>query len=130
MTFTALSYFFFLVPVYLAFYFSNDRFRWIVLLIASYGFYATFKAPQLLFALALVTAISFTCGIRLGLTTDESRRKLIFWMGTAGCLIIMLFMKYLPLLTELFGFKIDQSSANLLISIGVSYFSLDRKSVV
>lgn len=128
MTFTALSYFFFLVPVYLVFYFSVDRFRWIVLLIASYGFYATFKAPQLLFALALVTAISFSCGIRLGLTTDESRRKLIFWMGTAGCLIIMLFMKYLPLLTELFGFKIDQSSANLLISIGVSYFSLQAIS--
>lgn len=123
MTFNSLSYFIFLPLVYLVFYVTKDHFRWIVLLAASYGFYATFKVPQLLIVLVLVTVISFACGIQLGKTADEGRRKLILWLGTATCILILAAIKYLPPLLN-----IDQPFSNLLVSIGVSYFTFQAIS--
>ncbi len=123
MTFTSLSFFIFLAIVFLLFYFSKDRFRWLVLLVASYGFYASLQAPELLIALALVTGISYFSGMRLGSAMDEKRRAMIFWFGTISCLAILVIMKYLPVPAS-FGF--EQSS--LLISIGVSYFTFQAIS--
>ena len=126
MNFTSVDYFLFLPVVFLFFYFMNHRYRWLVLLIASYGFYATFKAPQLLIVLVLVTVISYFFGVRLGRTSDERRRKLVFWLGTAGCALILVIMKYLlPLLTS--G-SADHHYARLLLSIGVSYYTFQAIS--
>lgn len=112
--------------VYLTFYFTTDRFRWLVLLVASYGFYATLKAPQLLLVLALVTGISYYCGCRLGKTTDENRRKKLLLAGVAACVLILAIIKYLlPLVVIV---KSDSMYANLLISIGISYFTFQAIS--
>jgi alginate O-acetyltransferase complex protein AlgI len=126
MTFTSLSYFLFLPAVYLAFYVVTHRFRWMLLLAASYAFYATFKAPQLLLALALVTVISYAFGIRLGRIKEEGRRKRILWLGVAACLLILALIKYLPLLWT--SLHADTLYAHLLISIGVSYFTFQAIS--
>ncbi|MCX7046469.1 MAG: MBOAT family protein [Candidatus Sumerlaeota bacterium] len=121
MFFTSLSYLLFLPLVYLAFYHTKDRFRWLTLLAASYIFYATFKAPHLLIVLALVTVISYQCGILLGRTRDVRSRRAIFWLGTVGCLMILAVMKYLPqLLTS--GGRALVLPSSWLITLGVSYF--------
>jgi alginate O-acetyltransferase complex protein AlgI len=120
MTFNSFSYALFLPLVYLAFSFAPDRLRWLVLLISSYVFYASFKAPQLLVALALVTALSYGCGILIGRAPDEGRRGRIFWSGTAACLFVMAYMKYLPPLLCFAG--PDARSAGLFNAIGVSFF--------
>ena len=126
MTFTSLSYFLFLPLIYLVFYLVADRFRWSVLLLGSYAFYATFKAPQLLLILALVTCISYSCGLRLGATTDEVKRIRLLWLGVAACLALLVVIKYLPPL--LTGITSDSPYHGLLISIGVSYFSFQAVS--
>lgn len=120
MTFTSLTFFLFLPLVYLVFYFAKDRYRWLVLLTASYAFYATLKAPQLLLALALTTVISYGCGIRLGNTKDARGRQRILWLGIAGCVLLLGGMKYLPVLLP--SVDSDSPYARLLITIGVSYF--------
>lgn len=127
MLFHSLSYCFFLPLVYLIFYFTADRFRWLVLLIASYGLYATFKAPQILLALVLVTMISYRCGILLGSTTDEGRRKLVFWLGITGCVLVLATLKCLPLFFAS-GAASGQPVNRLLISVGVSYFTFQAIS--
>ena len=98
MTFNSLSYFLFLPVVYLVFYFTADRWRWLVLLIASYGFYATFKAPYLLAVLLMVTGISYACGLRIAANKDEAIRKRWLWIGSFACVAILALMKYLPFL--------------------------------
>jgi len=120
MNFNSPQYCIFLPIVFLVFYFSSDRYRWLVLLIASYLFYASLKAPQLLIALALVTVISFYHGVWLGRTERESRRKLIFWLGTVACVLILVILKYQSSLLSSIG--IENLPSNLLIFIGVSYF--------
>ena len=128
MTFTSLSYFLFLPLVYLIFYFAKDRYRWVVLLIASYAFYATFKAPQLILALILITAVSYACGIRLGQTAEEKQRKHIFWSGITICVLLLIGIKLLPIFTTPLGTNIPPVYTNLLISIGISYFSFQAIS--
>jgi len=130
MAFNSFSYFLFLPIVYLVFYFTADRWRWLVLLSASYGFYASFKAPYLLAVLLMVTGISYACGLRIAAQQDEAIRKRWLWIGSFSCVAILALMKYLPLLesrtNSIFGFNNTFNST--LISIGVSYFTFQAIS--
>ena len=126
MTFNSLSYFLFLPLVYSVYYVTTDRFRWLVLLCASYVFYAFFKAPHLILILGMVTAISYLCGIGLG-RAGEKQRAYIFWIGVVACVVVLLGMKCLPLLIESGGSQ-DQRMSTLLLSVGVSYFTFQAIS--
>lgn len=129
MTFTSLSYFFFLPLIYFVYYFTADRWRWLVLLSASYAFYATFKAPYLLAVLLAVTGISYACGLRIASHQDETKRKQWLWIGISVCIAMLALFKYLPFLEShgrLFG--LDSSSSVTIISIGVSYFTFQAIS--
>ncbi len=126
MTFNSLTYALFLPLVFLIFTSVAERHRWQVLLVASYAFYASFKAPQLILALILVTGISYVCGRRLGTAGEERARKRIFWTGTGACLAILAVMKYLPPLLPVAA--AHSPYAVLLLSIGVSYFALQAVS--
>lgn len=121
MTFTSLSYFLFLPAAYLIFHFTADRWRWMVLLTASYGFYASFKAPYLLTVLLMVTGISYACALRIAAQQDETVRKRWLWTGSLACIAILAVMKYLPALES------GALSATI-ISIGVSYFTFQAIS--
>ena len=63
MPFNTFSYFLFLPVVFLLHYFTPDRFRWLVLLMASFFFYAALKAPHLIAVLLLITTITYFTGI-------------------------------------------------------------------
>lgn len=94
---------------------------------ASYCFYATFKAPQLLVVLALVTLISFGAAIQMGRIMNRNHRRLIFWMGAAVCVLILAMMKGLPLILASVAGR-DSSFGPLLISVGVSFYTLQAIS--
>lgn len=130
MTFNSFSYFLFLPIVYLVFYFTADRWRWLVLLAASYGFYASFNAPYLLAILLLVTAISYACGLRIAAQQDESIRKRWLWVGSVACIAILVLLKYFPFVESqadnISGF--NSAISTTIISIGVSYFTFQAIS--
>src|SRR6266498_1039667 len=124
MTFTSALFFLFLPIVFVAFYLVGDRGRWLVLLIASYGFYASFKSPSLLLVLALVSLIGYAGGLWLGRTRSHVRRGAILGICTISCLGILFFTKYLP------HFQVIQHYGLLstIISIGVSYYTFQAIS--
>lgn len=130
MTFTSFTFYLFLPVVYLIFYWTSDRWRWLVLLAASYAFYASFKAPYLLAVLLMVTGISYTCGLRISAQQDESGKKRWLWIGSVSCVAILAVMKYLPFLesqsNNLFG--LNSTITKTLVSIGVSYFTFQAIS--
>lgn len=130
MVFTSFSYFLFLPVVFLIFYFVADRWRWLVLLTASYAFYASFKAPYLLAVLLMVTGISYLFGLRIAAQQDECVRKRWFWLGSLACVAILAVMKYIPFLEsgayKILGFNTIISAT--IISIGVSYFTFQAIS--
>lgn len=113
MPFNSLHYFLFLPAVWLIFYWSPDRWRWLVLLAASLGFYAAIKAPYLLAVLVGVTLLSWWCGQALAVALEGRRRSLLFWGGLGGNVAILAVLKAVPVL---------QGEPSLWVSIGVSYF--------
>jgi len=130
MTFTSLSFYAFLPIVYSVFYFTADRWRWLVLLVASYGFYASFKATYLLAVLFMVTFISYACGLRIRSQQDESSRKLWLQIGIIACVVILALVKYLPFLGAQTNtvFCLGTTLPIIIINIGVSYFTFQAIS--
>jgi alginate O-acetyltransferase complex protein AlgI len=130
MTFNSLSYLLFLPVVYLVFYCSADRWRWLILLTASYAFYATFKAPYLVAVLLTVTCTSYYCGLRITAQQDASKRQRWLWTGILSCVALLLPLKYLPFLesqaNSIFGLG-STHSLNI-VGIGVSYFTFQAIS--
>ena len=130
MTFNSPLYFLFLPVVYLTHYFITDRWRWLLLLSASYGFYASFKSFYLIAVLFLVTAISYACGLRIAACTIEFVRKRWLWGGISACVGILVLLKYLPIMGAVAGsfWGLNVAFSTALISIGVSYFTFQAIS--
>lgn len=123
MTFNSCEFFLFLPIVYLIFFFTADRWRWLVLLGASYFFYGYLK-PYLLAVLLCVTALSYLFALRIKRCTDEHLRRRWFWSGTICCVGVLSLFKYLPLLESQANslFDLHSNIASRVVLIGVSYF--------
>jgi len=129
MPFNAFSYFLFLPVVFLIHYYSPDRFRWLVLLGASFFFYAALKAPHLILVLLLVTFITYYAGILIDLNEAPRTRRCLLWIGIAANVLTLITLKYLPLLTKYLNDLLRLvlpvtafSASKAIIAIGVSYF--------
>jgi len=129
MTFSSLNYFLFLPLVFLAHHFSPARFRWIILLLASFLFYAALKVPHLLLVLLSVSTITYGFGIWLGGCAVERTRLRILWGGIGANLLLLILLKYLPfisrILNQLFTITspgLSIPAAKLIVAIGVSYY--------
>src|SRR6266540_4146810 len=130
MAFNSFSYFLFLPVVYLLFFIIGDRGRWLVLLLASIAFYAALRAPYLLATLGVVTVLTYAVGIRLADCSDPRLKKAILWSGVAGNILILAILKYLPFLAHSINaaYGTVLPIGNTLVSIGVSYFTLQAIS--
>jgi alginate O-acetyltransferase complex protein AlgI len=129
MVFTSLQYFIFLPLVFLIHHYSGDRVRRLVLLLASLGFYAAFKLPHLLLALAVVVVVTYLAGLRIVAAGNPDTRKRWFLAGVVANLLVLVSIKYLAFLVQNFnalaaGMSWDARfpAVPLLVSIGVSYF--------
>ncbi len=126
MTFTSPLFFLFLAVVWALHHVAPARLKAPVLILAGCAFYASFKAPQLLLALLLVTLAGYVSGKRLGRTTDDSRRRRELAAGVLACLAVLGAIKYLPELLPP-GFR-GRIHPNLLMTLGVSYFTFQAVS--
>lgn len=130
MAFNSLAFFLFLPVVYILFYFTPDAWRWLVLLLASYGFYFALKVPYLPAVLFMVTCISYACGLRIAAQKDESARKRWFWIGSISCVAILAVMKYLPFLESQANstFGLNSTLSATIVMVGISYYTFQAIS--
>jgi alginate O-acetyltransferase complex protein AlgI len=81
-------------PVVCALFFAlPNRFRWVLLLVASYYFYMCWR-PVYALLLVLITAIDFGVGISLARATRPTSRRIILLTSLAANLGILFFFKY------------------------------------
>jgi len=111
MLFHSLPYLLFLPSVVLVHHLAPDRWRWLVLLAASLGFYAALGAPWLLAALLGVAAVAWGCGLWMAALPAGPRRSQVFWVGVGTLLAVLAGLKLLP-----------QALGSALVTAGVSYF--------
>lgn len=109
----------------------SPQHRWVILLVASYAFYAT-AAPYLPLVLASVTLLSFRAGLVLaGEEQPSRRRKVWLWGGlaaAAGSLAVLKYAGFLEAIAVSCAGLLEGRPAggvrNPFIHVGVSYWAL------
>lgn len=97
MLFNSLEYIFFLPIVFILFWFIPDKYRWIILVGASYYFYMKWNRVYVLLIL-FITFVSYLCGIII--EKYKNIKKRILWITVVINLGILFFFKYFNFFIE------------------------------
>ena len=130
MQFDSLSYILFLPLVLLLFYsLQKQSYRILLLLIASYFFYACWH-PAYLILIVLSTITDYIVALRIDGTEKAGRRKLYLFVSLLINLSILLYFKYYNFLVEeiamIFNSELDSfliKQHNYLLPIGISFYT-------
>jgi len=128
MLFNSFQFIFFFPAVLITYFALPHRFRWVLLLVASYYFYMCWNADYIILII-LATLSNYGAGLAIGKTDIVWKRKTILF----GCLAInlgMLFMfKYfnffndsMKALFNQFNVFYSVPSWNFLLPVGISFF--------
>lgn len=134
MLFNSYPFAVFFALVFLFYFTSPLRIRWLVLLTASYVFYMWWRW-EFAFLLAAQTALNYTCALFMGPETVPARRKAWLVAVVAANIAILAFFKYTgfiahgidELLTAL-GHPGTVSIPNILLPLGISFFTFQALS--
>ena len=119
-----------LSTVVLVYYLVGSRYRWAVLLAASYGFYGAYK-PSYLLILAATTAVNYFAAVAMGRRSLKAKRRKFLWFALAIDLGSLALFKYADFL---FGslrgilpqesFLSDSPLLHLIMPLGISFYTL------
>lgn len=136
MKFNTIQFLAFFPVVVTLFFILPHRWRWILLLAASYLFYMSWN-PKYVIVLLIVTAIGYLAGLWLTKETDPKTRRLMLIFSLLTILGILFFFKYFnqanPLLQAVFS---QMGAAHLLPGIhvgpplGISFFTFQAISYI
>lgn len=137
MSFNSVSFLIFLPVVLLLYWVLPQRFRWIMLLLASYLFYMSWNV-WLIFLILFTTAISYLSGLLMEKYKDSVRiRKTLLILTLICCLGTLFFFKYFTFVVNLvidslnlFKLNISQFTFSLLLPVGISFYTFQTLSYV
>ncbi len=128
MLFNSLEFAYFFPLVVLFFFGIPHRFRWMLLLAASYYFYMCWK-PEYALLLMLSTGISYGTGILMGRTEVKARRKAYLITSLVGNLGILFWFKYADFVNESFRATFQHFNIfygvpvfHIILPVGISFF--------
>ena len=127
--FSSFELFVFITVVYFLTFLLGPRLRWVVLLLASYLFYASLRVPYLLVVLVLVTLVSYCSGLAIANTDEPRQKKIWLWAGISVNLLPLVVLKYTGFLAQNVAGLLEFLGAgggipinNPFVSIGVSFY--------
>jgi len=128
MSFSSFEFIAFTTAAVVLFYVLRPRLRWGALLVASAIFYASFKAPYLLAALAFVILTTYAFGLWIH-QSAEKRRKRLFVAGVALNLAVLIGFRFFPLAYQglvdalkLANPALSAGPMPALLALGVSFY--------
>lgn len=112
----------------------NPRFRWVLLLVASYYFYMSWK-PEYAILILLSTVIDYFCGIQMSRQKDKRKRRpflIISLLSNLGMLIGFKYFNFISESIEFFAKQYDSSIElpllNFLLPVGISFYTFQTLS--
>ncbi|MFO7978685.1 MAG: MBOAT family O-acyltransferase [Bacteroidales bacterium] len=134
MLFNSLEFLFFL-PIVVTFYFLiNPRFRWVLLLFASYYFYMAWDYKYIVLILTS-TIIDYVSGIIIYRAQRKSIRKLLLVLSLITNLGLLFFFKYFNFFGQNINYLFDQFNIfaevpayDYLLPVGISFYTFQTLS--
>jgi D-alanyl-lipoteichoic acid acyltransferase DltB (MBOAT superfamily) len=126
----------FLPIVFILYWAMPHKFRWLLLLVASYYFYMSWNAKYV-FLILFTTVISYSSAILLEKQENIKMKKLILAGTAILCLGVLFVFKYFNFVSSsitsvfnLFSIKLSPITLNLLLPVGISFYTFQTLSYV
>lgn len=136
MNFNSLHFLIFLPVVLILYWVLPHKFRWVLLLIASYYFYMSWNV-WLIFLMVATTGVSYGAGLAIEKTQSKKLKKFWLILTLIVCFGILIFFKYFNFLIasvidflNLFTMNIDSFSLDIILPIGISFYTFQTLSYV
>ncbi len=136
MTFNSWEFLLFYPIVTLLYFVLPKRTKWIMLLIASYFFYMCYQA-ELVFLIAGTTLVSWVASVIIEKSEKKAVRRTCLTVTLIVCFGVLFFYKYFNFLAgsvvgiiELFGGNPSPVELNLLLPVGISFYTFQTLSYV
>lgn len=136
MNFTSPVFFIFLPVVVLLYFVLPYRFRWVMLLAASYMFYAWYNVWLLLLVMT-TTLVSYICALKAGSATTRRGRNAALAVAVIICIGILFIFKYLNFAIQtvlsvaaLLGAEPSFTELNIILPMGISFYTFQTMSYV
>ena len=136
MNFNSLQFLIFLLIVLVLYWIIPHKFRWVLLLIASYYFYMSWNV-WLIFLIIGTTLVSYGAAIAISRTEKKGWKKFWLILTLIVCLGALIFFKYIDFLIgsvidflNLFTLNLDSFAFNLLLPVGISFYTFQTLSYV
>lgn len=136
MLFNSFAFAVFLPAVFILYWLLPHKYRWALLLIASYYFYMSWNARYVVLIL-FTTCVSYRAAILLEKHESRKRKKLILTVAVILCLFVLFFFKYFNFVSEsvadmlsMFAIKLNPLTVKLLLPVGISFYTFQTLSYV
>jgi len=136
MSFNSIEYAIFLPIVFLVYWSIPHRFRWILLLVASYFFYMSWN-PKYVVLILGTTIVSYISAILLDRTESASRKKIILFLASLICLGVLFLFKYFNFISESIAYvcgrlaiPLHPVTLQVLLPVGISFYTFQTLSYV
>lgn len=134
MNFNSLTFLIFYPIVLLLYFILPLKYRWVMLLAASYYFYMSWNA-SLIFLILFTTVISWVCSLIIEKTESKAKKRLCLIITLVVSLGILFFFKYYNFLADsvsglltLFGAPSQDWTLNLILPVGISFYTFQTLS--
>jgi alginate O-acetyltransferase complex protein AlgI len=136
MLFNSLEFLIFFPTVVVLYFTFPHRFRWILLLSASYFFYGYWKLEYLLLIM-ISTGVNYAVALQMGHSEFQRTRTRLLILGLAFNLGLLFLFKYfnffsnsLHSIADYFNVAYSPSYVNLLLPVGISFYTFQTLSYV
>jgi alginate O-acetyltransferase complex protein AlgI len=129
MAFNSLEFIYFYIIVLVVYFASQNKYRWIILLSASYIFYMSWNLKYALL-LIFTTAVTYCSGILLGQIKYARYKKGILTLSIFGNILMLFIFKYFNFINGILydisrymHISYEIQNLNLLLPIGISFYT-------
>jgi alginate O-acetyltransferase complex protein AlgI len=132
MLFNSFEYLIFLPLVGGIYFMFPHQYRWGLLLIASYTFYAFWKAEYLVLIIAS-TLVDYYCSLKMHATTNDKKRKMLLLVSIFANIGTLFIFKYLGFAYDSYQAIFDKSDSSsflegIILPMGISFYTFQSLS--
>jgi len=134
MPFNSIAFLFFLVQILAAYYLFPQRWRWLLLLVASYYFYGV-QQPLYVLVLLFSTMVDYLAALQIEQRTNIATRRRYLAISILVNLLTLISFKYIGFFNESIAFLLQNTPLaytpkqfDLLLPIGISFYTFQSMS--